>query len=534
MLRHQIAAFKRLSKNQPLPANMQQTLFATQAKQQSTASEAVVAASQALEDTAQATALDGDAGTGKGEPSRDPEIPKKYLDVWQTFLKEPLNYVQHSDRKTRGHYPSIMPVGIDVDKLREERENILYNRLQTRKEELERMPVNIASWDTSKTDAPVDDMALKRRAFIEYKKLCLLPKQRALRNLISREMVHSNNMTMTANRYAYRRIKKQSLREARMTETLENQHRDARETKNKKKHQDFLSSITKHGQEIAESSQAQRQRLQRLGRIMVQTHQNIEKEEQKRVERTAKQRLQALKANDEETYLKLLGQAKDSRISHLLKQTDGFLNQLADLGQAAATKCMQIDMALTSLTPIRTWTILPPLATPTTDDEDSGPGKKPRTYYYEVAHRIKEEVTKQQSINLVGGTLKEYQIKGLQWMISLYNNNLNGILADEMGLGKTIQTISLDHLSHREEAAELAPFWSSLRLSVRLTNWNLEFEKWAPGVTAHRLQGSRQTQRKQQQQAQIRYGPISRCLLTTYEYHHQRPANPQQESSGFI
>jgi ATP-dependent helicase STH1/SNF2 len=44
---------------------------------------------------------------------------------------------------------------------------------------------------------------------------------------------------------------------------------------------------------------------------------------------------------------------------------------------------------------------------------------------------------------LVGGTLKEYQLKGLQWMVSLYNNHLNGILADEMGLGKTIQTISL-------------------------------------------------------------------------------------------
>ena len=35
------------------------------------------------------------------------------------------------------------------------------------------------------------------------------------------------------------------------------------------------------------------------------------------------------------------------------------------------------------------------------------------------------------------------QIKGLEWMVSLYNNNLNGILADEMGLGKTIQTIAL-------------------------------------------------------------------------------------------
>ena len=35
------------------------------------------------------------------------------------------------------------------------------------------------------------------------------------------------------------------------------------------------------------------------------------------------------------------------------------------------------------------------------------------------------------------------QIKGLEWLVSLYNNHLNGILADEMGLGKTIQTIGL-------------------------------------------------------------------------------------------
>jgi ATP-dependent helicase STH1/SNF2 len=39
---------------------------------------------------------------------------------------------------------------------------------------------------------------------------------------------------------------------------------------------------------------------------------------------------------------------------------------------------------------------------------------------------------------LTGGKLKSYQMFGLNWMISLYNNNLNGILADEMGLGKTI------------------------------------------------------------------------------------------------
>lgn len=42
-----------------------------------------------------------------------------------------------------------------------------------------------------------------------------------------------------------------------------------------------------------------------------------------------------------------------------------------------------------------------------------------------------------------GGQMRDYQIRGLNWMISLYENGINGILADEMGLGKTLQTISL-------------------------------------------------------------------------------------------
>ena len=58
--------------------------------------------------------------------------------------------------------------------------------------------------------------------------------------------------------------------------------------------------------------------------------------------------------------------------------------------------------------------------------------------YYAVAHRVRERVTKQSSL-LVGGTLKPYQIQGLEWLVSLYNNNLNGILADEMGLGKVLR-----------------------------------------------------------------------------------------------
>ena len=75
--------------------------------------------------------------------------------------------------------------------------------------------------------------------------------------------------------------------------------------------------------------------------------------------------------------------------------------------------------------------------------------------YYGVAHRIRERVTEQASI-LVGGQLKAYQIRGLEWLVSLYNNNLNGILADEMGLGKTIQTIALiTYLMEKKKVSHL-------------------------------------------------------------------------------
>lgn len=92
--------------------------------------------------------------------------------------------------------------------------------------------------------------------------------------------------------------------------------------------------------------------------------------------------------------------------------------------------------------------------------------------YYNLTHTVKEEIKKQPTI-LEGGDLKNYQLVGLQWLISLYNNNLNGILADEMGLGKTIQTISL--LSYLIEFKKnYGPFLIVVPLST-MSNWVNEF-----------------------------------------------------------
>ena len=434
LLKGQIQAFKYLARNAPVPQPLQQQLFPSQQAKPADTPTILAAAGQVLDQTSTAPAAETNAvGSKAGTAYKRYEIPKSPY----SLLAQRLSYLDHGLRIKRSMIPSIMPTGVNVDRLREERENNVYNRLMARKADLEKLSATIDHVDSSRGETSAPDGALKRRTLIELKAIGLLAKQRALRQQISRVLVESDNLAMTANRSNFRRVKKQSLREARITEKLEKQQRDARESKKRNEQNEFLKAVAQHGEEVRKHGLDNKARIQKLGRLMLQAHQNIEKEEQKRVERTAKQRLQALKANDEETYLKLLGQAKDSRISHLLKQTDGFLKQLTSSvraqqrGAAARYGGTAPDVSDTE-------------SDEDEDEEEDGDDENSSKIvdYYETAHRIKEEVYAQSS-NLVGGTLKEYQLKGLQWMISLYNNNLNGILADEMGLGKTIQTISL-------------------------------------------------------------------------------------------
>jgi SNF2 family DNA or RNA helicase len=62
--------------------------------------------------------------------------------------------------------------------------------------------------------------------------------------------------------------------------------------------------------------------------------------------------------------------------------------------------------------------------------------------YVALAHAVEEDVKAPRMLHGPGGAqLREYQLVGLKWMLSLYNNNVNGILADEMGLGKTVQVL---------------------------------------------------------------------------------------------
>jgi ATP-dependent helicase STH1/SNF2 len=125
---------------------------------------------------------------------------------------------------------------------------------------------------------------------------------------------------------------------------------------------------------------------------------------------------------------------------------------------------------------------------------------------------VQEEI-KEQPKMIKGGQLKSYQMIGLNWLVSLYNNNLNGILADEMGLGKTIQTISLFcHLI--ESKGNEGPFLVVVPLTT-ISNWSMEFDKWAPGIRKIIYKGKKQ---ERPLLAQHLKNDKFHVVLTTYEY----------------
>ncbi|EDW10551.2 uncharacterized protein Dmoj_GI18484 [Drosophila mojavensis] len=94
---------------------------------------------------------------------------------------------------------------------------------------------------------------------------------------------------------------------------------------------------------------------------------------------------------------------------------------------------------------------------------------------------------------IVNGKLRDYQLRGLNWLILLYENGINGILADEMGLGKTLQTISL--LGYIRNVKHQAGPHLVVAPKSTLANWMNEFEHWCPSLKVICFIGDKKTRK---------------------------------------
>ncbi|XXQ37871.1 Chromodomain-helicase-DNA-binding protein 1 [Plasmodiophora brassicae] len=87
------------------------------------------------------------------------------------------------------------------------------------------------------------------------------------------------------------------------------------------------------------------------------------------------------------------------------------------------------------------------------------------------------------------GTLRDYQLEGLNWMLFSHFERRNVILADEMGLGKTIQCISFLGCLHADHGIP-GPYLVVVPLST-IAAWKREFSKWTPWMNVVEYRGTK-------------------------------------------
>ena len=194
------------------------------------------------------------------------------------------------------------------------------------------------------------------------------------------------------------------------------------EADNKKKLRttEFLRNVVSHRENFVRFHRSRRgdySRVARTAKLWLETQdQRREKEDAKAEVR----RLQALKENDMDAYTKLVAETKNGRLKFLLNETDTYISTINRMIQQQQDDMDDEKNAMESNNPNKN-----PINNNNNNNNDNGDGSSSSSSGEKEAKKI--EIVMQPSI-LKGGDLKEYQIGGLQWMIGLYNNNLNGNL----------------------------------------------------------------------------------------------------------
>jgi SNF2 family DNA or RNA helicase len=346
----------------------------------------------------------------------------------------------------------------------QEREKRLKAKIARRIEDLLNLPAEL-------------NPELKRKALIELKQIKLLEFQKKVRNDIVTRMRRLVEIDSSMDTSAYKRTKKTKVDTKGMSESFSGTV-DEQQLK-RQKQAEFLAAVLEHAKKFKEFHANNAKRKKKICKDLLSYHANEEKRLKQEEERKRKALLQALKEEDEPQYLKYIQEAKNERLSELLRQTDEFLNKIGvmiqeqkerddiedkkkemeEKAKAAQTRKKKKgkegeekegeggaggegperkedeekkveEQKLEEITRKET--------KPTETEGEVEQHLQSSRQYYTIAHSIQEKIIEQPEM-LKGGKLKSYQLTGVQWLLSLYNNKLNGILADEMGLGKTIQ-----------------------------------------------------------------------------------------------
>ncbi|XP_059457831.1 ATP-dependent helicase BRM isoform X4 [Corylus avellana] len=363
------------------------------------------------------------------------------------------------------------------------------------------------------------------RLQIEEKKLRLLDLQARLRDEIDQQQQEIMAMPDRPYRKFVRLCERQRMELTRQVLASQKAMREKQ-----------LKSIFQWRKKLLEAHWAIRDARTARNRGVAKYHERMLREFSKRKDDDRNKRMEALKNNDVERYREMLleqqtsipGEAAEryAVLSSFLSQTEEYLHKLGSKITAAKNQ-QEVDEAANAAAAAARLQGLSEeevrAAAACAGEEvmirnrfmemnapkDSSSVSK----YYTLAHAVNERVARQPSM-LRAGTLRDYQLVGLQWMLSLYNNKLNGILADEMGLGKTVQVMAL--IAYLMEfKGNYGPHLIIVPNAV-LVNWKSEFHTWLPSASCIFYVGGKDQRSKlfSQEVCALKFN----VLVTTYEF----------------
>ncbi|XP_047315769.1 ATP-dependent helicase BRM-like [Impatiens glandulifera] len=363
------------------------------------------------------------------------------------------------------------------------------------------------------------------RLQIEEKKLKLVDRQARLRDEVDQQQQEIMAMPDRPYRKFVRLCERQRMELIRQVQASQKVMREKQ-----------LKSIFQWRKKLLEAHWTIRDARTARNRGVAKYHERMLREFSKRKDDDRNKRMEALKNNDVERYREMLLEQQTSIsgaaaeryavLSSFLTQTEEYLNKLGnkitatknhqDVEEAANAAALTARSQGLSEEEVRAaaactreeMVIRNRFSEMNAPKDGSSVNK-----YYSLAHAVNERVTRQPSM-LRAGTLRDYQLVGLQWMLSLYNNKLNGILADEMGLGKTVQVMAL--IAYLMEfKGNNGPHLIIVPNAV-LVNWKSELHTWLPSVSCIYYVGTKDQRSRlfSQEVCAMKFN----VLVTTYEF----------------
>lgn len=476
--------------------------------------------------------------------------------------------------------------------------------------------LNLRNIDCTKTEYTIHDKIdmlsniLKKNNFedtyllddvLELRKLYIYEKQRAYKERIYKVIQENLPIDKITSAINYRNDHTSLLNDAIIMENIEKRYEQQEKRKEKAKRIDFCKSVVEGYNKMIEKEKVKLERIEIVYKTVFDICQNLERDEQKKIEKETKEKMKVLKMTDEQGYNNFIKENRENRINFILAKTDEYIDEISKKIRMQTGGFYQInqnDMQENLQDKIDTDNTLNRKnsfisnekefieinncnLSQEQNENDINDGHdyikkfkcnnndKSHTDKFKLSNEIislnnenflaeknkidcedilnanktkeldknnyvinntsefnvnnndlnihttflsnyEKVIVQPKNLNL---TLKDYQIKGVEWLVNLYNNKLNGILADEMGLGKTVQTIGF--ISYLQENKGInGPFLIVVPLST-ISNWSNEFKRWNSSLRCIEYKGTPEIRKSLQIFIKENKANI---IITTYEY----------------